>query len=593
MATLLVEQELSLDPVGPISGLVDLLIVEFGARSVLYALSRSDNRLVELEIANDGTLSIVNSLALTGTFASGSDPGLSHIALANGVSALALAGLPETNGQMVSLSNDGTLGEQSGLAGVGTMASPATIALSGVSLMISGANDVGLNLFTDTGAGFGWTAALTDTSDRYLGDVSALVTFTIGQQTFVGTASALENGINLARVTNAGLTQAGALGPGEFLPIGTPEDIEVVQRLGETHLVVAASGSSSLTTIAISPGGEPLFSDHVLDSQTTAISGARAVETILHGDTVYIATGGDEGGMSLFTMLPGGRLVHLDTIADSNTLSLERIASIEVAISGSALQIFGGSFWSDKITQLGYDLTTQGAVVIADDLGNGAVGASLNDQVIGSDVAEALLGGAGDDILLDGAGIDTLTGGSGEDLFALAADGVLDIITDFERGIDKLDLSAFDFLYDVSQISLTPEVDGATLTHATETLRLFTSDSAPLTIAELTNEDILNVDRPPFLAIAQQLIGGPSADTLNGGLGGDTLRGGGSDDVLFGNGGNDLIEGGTGNDQIDGGAGADTLRGQEHADTIVGSTGNDLIFGDGGDDVIYGDAFDW
>ncbi|NNE88969.1 MAG: hypothetical protein HKN27_12910 [Silicimonas sp.] len=593
MAVLLVEQELSLDPAGLTSGLADLLVVDIAGRTVLYALSRSENVLFELDLSSDGTLSIANSLALTGTFTAGSDPILAYVTQANGSTRLTLAGVAEADGQSVTLGADGSIGTQSMLAGLGTLAAPTVLSVGGATAMVSGATGGGLNLFTDTSSGFGWTAALGDNSDRYLGDVSALVTFTLGAQTYVGTASASENGINLAHVTNADLTQAGALGAAEYLPVSTPEDMEVVQRFGETHLVVASSGSSSLTTIAVGSGGVPLLSDHILDSEATAIGGVRSVETIRHGGTIYVAAGGDEGGVSLFTMLPGGRLVHLDTVADDSALSLERITSVELSIVGSALQIFAGTSSAADITRLSYDLSTQGIVTFADGQGGGAVGTALDDQVIGSDVGESLSGGGGDDILLDGAGIDSLTGGPGEDLFVLAADGQLDVITDFERGVDKLDLSAFDFLYGVNQLTLTPEADGATITHGDESLRIYTEDAAPLTIAELTTDDVLNVDRPPYLATAQELIGGSGPDTLSGGFGNDTILGSAGDDILFGNGGDDTIEGGGGADQIDGGSGVDTLRGQADADTIVGGSGSDLIYGDAGNDIIYGDDYDW
>ena len=86
MAVLLVEQDLSLDAAGLTSGLVDLAVFEIGGRSVLYALSRSENLLIELERASDGALSIANALALTGTFAAGSDPSVDHVVLGNGAS---------------------------------------------------------------------------------------------------------------------------------------------------------------------------------------------------------------------------------------------------------------------------------------------------------------------------------------------------------------------------------------------------------------------------------------------------------------------------------------------------------------------------
>ncbi|ATG73540.1 hypothetical protein AN401_06445 [Zobellella denitrificans] len=56
---------------------------------------------------------------------------------------------------------------------------------------------------------------------------------------------------------------------------------------------------------------------------------------------------------------------------------------------------------------------------------------------------DILIGGAGDDILIGGLGNNTLTGGDGADIFRfIEADaGSVNTITDFEKGIDQLDLS--------------------------------------------------------------------------------------------------------------------------------------------------------
>ncbi|MFC3170273.1 hypothetical protein [Paracoccus fontiphilus] len=68
------------------------------------------------------------------------------------------------------------------------------------------------------------------------------------------------------------------------------------------------------------------------------------------------------------------------------------------------------------------------------DNGLRAEGRGGNDRIIGAD---------GDDTLNGGAGNDRLTGGEGRDLF-IASPG-RDVITDFEDGVDMLDLSAFGF----------------------------------------------------------------------------------------------------------------------------------------------------
>ena len=63
-------------------------------------------------------------------------------------------------------------------------------------------------------------------------------------------------------------------------------------------------------------------------------------------------------------------------------------------------------------------------------------------QLVNSYQGYELDGGAGNDTLYDSAGDDTLTGGAGADIFIFGFLTGQDIITDFEDGIDKIDLSA-------------------------------------------------------------------------------------------------------------------------------------------------------
>ncbi|GAB7215531.1 serralysin family metalloprotease [Dickeya zeae] len=77
-----------------------------------------------------------------------------------------------------------------------------------------------------------------------------------------------------------------------------------------------------------------------------------------------------------------------------------------------------------------------------------AIGGSGNDILVGNSADNILQGGAGNDVLYGGAGADTLTGGAGRDTFVYGSgqDSTLsayDWITDFQTGVDKIDLSAF------------------------------------------------------------------------------------------------------------------------------------------------------
>lgn len=69
-------------------------------------------------------------------------------------------------------------------------------------------------------------------------------------------------------------------------------------------------------------------------------------------------------------------------------------------------------------------------------------GGDGNDSLFGGRGKDQLFGDAGDDFLSGDRDNDTLTGGLGKDTFALSTGGGLDIITDFENGIDLIQLPA-------------------------------------------------------------------------------------------------------------------------------------------------------
>jgi len=69
-------------------------------------------------------------------------------------------------------------------------------------------------------------------------------------------------------------------------------------------------------------------------------------------------------------------------------------------------------------------------------------GGAGNDTLYGGDGNDVLYGGPGDDFLYGGKGADTMYGGSGRDTFVFTEiDTAIDVIGDFEIGIDKLDFT--------------------------------------------------------------------------------------------------------------------------------------------------------
>ena len=179
MSSLAVDQVLSGTSLGLVSGFGDLLVLEIGGRRVVYALSRSENQLVELSMAANGILSLAGTMAVSGIFGPGSEPVLGVLPMPGGGQRLTFAGIEPTDGQSVTLTSNGSLGTQASLAGAGVLVAPVGATLGSTPALVTGrAGAGGLDLLANSGSGFVWQAGLDDTTDRYLADDegSAVVT---------------------------------------------------------------------------------------------------------------------------------------------------------------------------------------------------------------------------------------------------------------------------------------------------------------------------------------------------------------------------------------------------------------------------------
>jgi Ca2+-binding RTX toxin-like protein len=279
-----------------------------------------------------------------------------------------------------------------------------------------------------------------------------------------------------------------------------------------------------------------------------------------------------------------------------------------------------------------------------------------NDVVTGNDAAnrletgagnDTLNGGAGNDILIAGAGFDQITGGAGADrfVFTSAADSFsatdptqFDRITDFEQGVDKIDLDALKgvFVGTANFSGRAGEVrfgsfGGDTL------IQLDTDGDGDSDFnVMLTGNKVLTIDDfigilPPDLRLVgtsgnDNLVGGVGNDTLVGLAGNDTLNGGAGNDTadysglaentridldiagaqvigrtggsdtlisienLIGGAGANTFYGSAGNNVLNGGGGADLLDGRGGDDVLIGGSGKDQLAGRAGSDVFRFDA---
>lgn len=334
------------------------------------------------------------------------------------------------------------------------------------------------------------------------------------------------------------LSAAGAFGtPQRFdaydgLYLHRPTELETLRVAGTDYLLVAAPGSSSLAVLDRLGSSALRLVDHIGDDRATRFAGIAVLETIVIGGQAYLVAGGSDDGISLMTLLPGGRLLHLASLADDLRMHLSNPTALTLGQDGSVIDIFvaGGaeSVSGTGLTRLRVELGAIGRTLALGPGDDRVPGAAGRDQIHGGAGNDHLAGGAGADVLIDGPGRDRLTGGAGADVFVLVADGETDRITDFEPGTDRIDLSGWGRVYSIEGLDIRSVAGGAEIRFATELLKIATVGGGRLAAGDLAASDLFDLWHIPVAPL-------PESDLrLEGGAGPDHLQGQSGDDRLLG-----------------------------------------------------------
>ncbi|MGP1357495.1 MAG: hypothetical protein ACTS11_13320, partial [Roseicyclus sp.] len=176
----------------------------------------------------------------------------------------------------------------------------------------------GLTVHAWTGTALTQTAAIADTDATYAADVFRLATAEVGPHRYILAASQSEAGVAAFREEPEGLVATGAMGAGEGLGVMIPTAMETVM-LGGRHFVVLASAAGNgaggaLSVLELLPSGALVPTDHVTDTLETRFGRVQDVAIATAGGHAYVAAGGGDDGLTLFALLPNGRLHLLESV---------------------------------------------------------------------------------------------------------------------------------------------------------------------------------------------------------------------------------------------------------------------------------------
>jgi Ca2+-binding RTX toxin-like protein len=623
-------------PLNLISGISDMQLAVQGGNLVLYTATRAGGGVLALDV--DGAMTLVDQEMISPGTTLPAEASLDLLTI-SGAAHLVVSGANQAGVRTLGLESAGTL--VTGLQLPGSLAGTIcaqTIVQVGTTSYFFAARSGEATIHGYSVSANGTMAAVGST---ILGgaqpgvDIAALASVTLGGEVYVISLSHGADVVRAFRVAPGGtLATPAMMGMPQGLGISDPSDLEVVEMGGLTYLLVASSGSSSVSVIEIAAGGVMRAADHVVDTLDTRFQHVQEIETVQIGGRVFVIAGGADGGITLMLLTQEGRLLPVGQQLQLPGLALDNITAMTARVVDGKIDLFVAGEGSG-ITRLTIDPGNLAAMQLGGDEAATLTGGAAGDLIEGGTGNEMILGADGADILIDGGGADTLFGGAGADLFVLAGDATSDVIGDFQLGIDKIDLSAWGPIYSLAALTITATATGARVVWGDEVLEIRSANGLPILPQAFRLTDFTGLWHAlPDMADSDGLIRGTAqSDRLTGTEGDDLFLLSAGVDTILADDGFDMvlltqatagvvvnlqspgqntglaagqsysgIEGVVGSrysdrlagdgvdNRLDGVDGNDSLAGKAGSDSLYGGAGNDTLLGGSGADLIDGGA---
>ena len=322
--------------------------------------------------------------------------------------------------------------------------------------------------------------------------------------------------------------------------------------IGGTGNNTLYGGAGNDMFVYANSGGNDTITDYTAGQDTLKITGGYVSSIEITDDKTVLVVG--EGGVTLHGVTVG--TLQLEDDRGSYTAS-----NTTITLGAD----FAGEMDANAYLSTVTTIDGRNAEGIVNITGN------TQDNVIYAGKSGGTVdGGAGNDTLYGGAGDDTLYGGTGQDTFVYANGGGNDIIKDYTKGQDTLQITdGF-----VSNIEITDDKTVLTIGEGSVTLEGITDETWQLQDARggyTVNKTAITLD-PDFKGTmdagafcttattidgrsvvgAVNITGNARANTIYAGKVGGIINGGGGNDTLYGGEGYDtfVFSAGDGNDTI-------------------------------------------
>lgn len=367
----------------------------------------------------------------------------------------------------------------------------AVVGVAGGGVLVGLHDQDQLALIAETQGTFKLSSTFTDTAKTSISDLSDLISISVGGSEYVIASSYVKSGLTSMTTTGSELHAVDTIGEKDGLWVAGINKLGACEVDGQTYVLALSSTANTMVSLRLNDLGVFFPADQFWDDKETRFFGATDFDLFEWRGRDFLVTGGQDLGLSLIEILPGGVFFHHGSIAQSVQWSLGPVTQLEVEVVGDEAQIFVAGSQGDGIAQLFLDLSHTGERYQSEAGGNSISGGWMDEVLIGGDGNDFLDGKAGDDVLIDGAGADVLFGDNGADIFVFQADGQTDKIRDFVAGEDRISLAGWGRIYDHTALDIQSTNWGARIVWRDETLEVFSKNGRPLEVSDWGADDFI------------------------------------------------------------------------------------------------------
>jgi 6-phosphogluconolactonase (cycloisomerase 2 family) len=342
----------------------------------------------------------------------------------------------------------------------------ATAVVAGITyLFATGGEDDGVSVFSVAADGTLTNVDnVTDDATLVIATANAVTAAVIAGTTFLFVAGGNDDGVSVFSVADDGtLSNVDNVGDDATLELDGVRGVTTAVVAGTTYLFTASEIDDGVSVFSVAADGTLTNVDNVSDDAGLELDGATAVTTaVIAGTTFLFVTGGNDDGVSVFSVAADGTLTNVDNVADGAARELDGARGVTTAVIGGVTYLFVTGQVDDGVSV--FSVAADGALTnvenVTDDATlelDGALGATT--AVIGG-VTYLLVAG----IVDDGVSVFSVADDGAlthvaviRDSATLGLDGAIGLTTAVVGGLSHL-FVAGNIDNAVSAFSLVPEI---------------------------------------------------------------------------------------------------------------------------------------